>query len=104
GAPHGASGGARQECLSGNCVDRVCCNSPCAGPCASCLAVENGQEADGTCGDVVEGTDPENECAPSPAAWGLDGCCGHGRCRFATANATCTGARCVNAPGNTSAM
>jgi len=101
---NGASCGARQECLSGNCVDRVCCNSPCAGPCASCLAVENGQQADGTCGDVVEGTDPENECAPSPAACGLDGFCGHGRCRFATANATCTGARCVNAPGNTSAM
>jgi hypothetical protein len=91
------------ECLSGFCADGVCCDGACSGLCVSCLAVENGQQADGTCGDVVDGTDPENECAAGTTACGLDGLCGQGRCRFTPAGTVCTGATCVNAPGNAGA-
>jgi hypothetical protein len=100
---NGASCAADHECLSVHCADGVCCDSACTGRCVSCLAIENGQQADGSCGDVVDGTDPESECAADAAACGLDGFCGQGRCRLAPATTACAPAVCVNAPGNTSA-
>jgi hypothetical protein len=51
------------ECTSGNCVDGVCCNSPCAGLCQACTTAKKGSGANGTCGAVAPGTDPDNECA-----------------------------------------
>src|SRR5262249_19808681 len=83
------------ECLSGYCTDGVCCNNRCAGACMSCRASETGQEVDGTCGEVLDGTDPSNECSIDANPCGTDGVCGQGRCRLATAAIVCTTAECV---------
>ena len=100
---NGAACTAGHDCLSGNCVDGVCCDNACSGLCVSCRGTETGRQTDGTCADVVDGTDPENECTVGATACGLDGFCGQGRCRFAPATTTCAAAKCVNATGNTSA-
>jgi hypothetical protein len=63
------------QCLNGNCpaADGICCNAPCGGTCEACLATKTGG-ADGVCGQVTVGTDPDTECAP-------DVCNGAGSCR-----------------------
>ncbi len=47
-----------QECLSGNCVDGVCCNTACNSVCQRC----NIAGSVGTCTSIPAGTDPDNEC------------------------------------------
>jgi hypothetical protein len=57
--PQKADGGAcagGHECLSGFCVDGVCCDNACTGLCVSCRGIETGRQTDGTCADVVAGT------------------------------------------------
>ena len=63
------------ECQSGFCPpqDGMCCASACDSSCQSCALSKNGLQ-DGSCGDVVPGTDPDNEC-PDPAV-----CMGQGSC------------------------
>jgi hypothetical protein len=60
-------------CASGFCADGVCCNEACTGTCQACTAAEQGGGADGTCGPVAIGTDPNKQCA------GL-ACNGQGAC------------------------
>jgi MYXO-CTERM domain-containing protein len=68
-----------------NCVDGVCCDSACTGSCRSCLKNRTGLSADGTCGNTLDDTDPENECAIDvgyPASCKAPGTCdGQGACR-----------------------
>ncbi len=52
------------ECLSGFCVDGVCCDAACTGECEACTGALKGGGADGTCGAVSDGTDPDGDCAP----------------------------------------
>lgn len=82
------------ECLSGYCADGVCCNNPCNGTCVSCLAKDNGLQADGTCGNVKDGTDPATECAAGATTCGLDGMCGGGKCRSAPTTLSCGTVAC----------
>lgn len=63
------------DCLSGFCVDGVCCNIACAGTCQACTSAIAGQGINGTCGFILAGTDPENECA------GASSCDGAGMCQ-----------------------
>lgn len=78
---------ARDAACSGNanCVDGVCCDSACTGTCRSCLKNRTGLAADGTCGNTLDDTDPENECATGqgyPQSCGAPGFCnGAGACR-----------------------
>jgi hypothetical protein len=51
------------ECSSGNCTEGVCCDTPCANICTSCLGVNTGG-IDGQCGNVLAGTDPYGQCFP----------------------------------------
>jgi MYXO-CTERM domain-containing protein len=84
-----------------NCVDGVCCDSPCTGTCRSCLKNQTGLAADGTCGDILDDTDPANECAKDvgyPASCEAPGLCdGTGSCRVYAKNGvsakadTCSG-------------
>jgi hypothetical protein len=46
------------ECISGNCVDGVCCNTSCNSVCKRC----NLAGSVGTCTNIPAGTDPDNEC------------------------------------------
>ena len=83
------------QCLSGYCVDGVCCNTACTGACSSCLAAQTGLAANGTCGFVTNGTDPGNECASDGVACGRDGFCnGSGACRFTPSGTDCANATC----------
>lgn len=68
-----------------NCVDGVCCDSQCGGTCRSCLKNHTGLASDGLCGNILDDTDPGNECTmdvgypPSCEAPGT--CDGTGSCR-----------------------
>lgn len=86
-SPNGSQCSSGNTCLSGFCVDGVCCNSACTTTCMACSASKKGSGANGMCGSVAGGTDPDNECA-------LGNCDGSGACS-ASFGAT-TGAPCVN--------
>ena len=51
------------NCSSNICVDGVCCNLSCNGTCQACSEAKKGYDPDGTCGNIVISTDPDNECA-----------------------------------------
>jgi hypothetical protein len=79
----GAACTANVDCLGGNCVEGVCCNTACTGTCQSCLALNKVSGADGTCGAVKAGVDPRGSCTDdgSPACT-LNGMCdGAGACQ-----------------------
>jgi hypothetical protein len=70
----GDSCGNGSECLTGNCVDGVCCNAACGGPCEACSAAKTGG-ADGICGPIPAFANPDGECVSGQA------CDGHGTCK-----------------------
>src|SRR5262249_23511990 len=86
------------DCQSGVCMDGGCCDKPCAGLCAACTAAKKGQGADGVCGLIAAGTDPDSECVTQDAATcGNDGTCdGQGACRKYAAGTVCTPSSCLN--------
>ncbi len=45
-------------CAGGHCVDGVCCNTACDGPCVGCASLETL----GSCTPHGEGSDPEDDC------------------------------------------
>ncbi|MCC6648804.1 MAG: hypothetical protein IT374_24965 [Polyangiaceae bacterium] len=86
------------ECQSGQCVDGVCCNTPCAGACFSCNG-STGQPA-GTCAAVQTGLDPDGDCADSGTPCGADGMCnGAGACRGNKTPGTSCGASSCSGGG-----
>ena len=95
--PNGTACARDAECQTGQCVDGVCCDSPCGGDCRGCSAAVKGQGADGVCEPVVAGTDPDNNCpADPPDSCGADGLCdGTGQCRqFAPSTTSCGATTC----------
>jgi hypothetical protein len=78
------------ECASGFCVDGVCCSAACNAPCQACSAVKKGAGADGSCGSIVSGSDPDNECA------GAQVCNGLGACKLPNGQPCALGADCVS--------
>ncbi len=82
------------ECLSGICADAVCCNAICNGLCQACTAAKKGAGADGTCGSIIVGQDPDNECAMQAAATcGTTGACsGAGACQLYANGTACNDA------------
>ncbi|MCG3174536.1 MAG: hypothetical protein GMKNLPBB_02780 [Myxococcota bacterium] len=91
-SPNGATCTVATLCESGNCVEGVCCNTPCNGTCVSCLASKKGGQT-GTCGNIPSGQDPDNECAEQKAqTCGTTGVCdGAGGCAYHP-----NGTRCVD--------
>ena len=61
------------ECISGHCVDGVCCGTSCDNICEACIEAWTGT-VDGVCAEILAGTDPEDECM------GLSTCNGAGSC------------------------
>lgn len=99
--PAGSACAASSNCSSGVCLDNVCCAGACSG-CKACKATLTGQ-ADGTCADVLDGTDPHNTCNPSACAAGAEtgsvcvaGVCGGSvSCGFYACNGTACRATCT---------
>jgi hypothetical protein len=54
------------QCLSGFCVDEVCCNSACDGICDACSAIKNVDGTDGECGRVEPWKAPNDGCEAPP--------------------------------------
>jgi hypothetical protein len=75
------------ECASGNCADKVCCNTPCTESCHSCALAS----APGTCTPVPSGTDPRDNCAPEASTTcGRTGLCdGKGGCLLHPTGTAC---------------
>lgn len=66
---NGAACASDCECLSGSCVDDVCCQTACDGPCEVC-------SVGGACEPAAPGTDPRSACADEGAAsCGQNGTC-----------------------------
>jgi hypothetical protein len=79
------------ECDTGHCADGVCCDTACSGACRSCLAAKKGSGQDGTCGNIVAGSDPDDECpALVPSTCGTSGACnGAGACALYASGTAC---------------
>jgi len=104
----GGNGGlcnAATDCLSGFCVDGVCCETACAGLCNACARAKTGA-ADGLCRPVTAGSDPDNECAAeTQTSCGFDGMCdGAGACRKWIIGTTCGTAESCSGSTDTSAQ
>ncbi|MBX3184036.1 MAG: hypothetical protein KIT72_00815 [Polyangiaceae bacterium] len=84
------------ECESGHCVDGVCCDTACDGPCVACSAERVGGGVDGTCAPITAGADPDSECLDQgSASCGTSGACdGHGACQLYPAATVCSPSSC----------
>ncbi|HSN99892.1 MAG TPA: hypothetical protein VLS89_16460 [Candidatus Nanopelagicales bacterium] len=50
------------QCNSGFCVDGRCCDTACNGLCQACSMAKKVVGANGVCGPIAAGNDPDNEC------------------------------------------
>jgi hypothetical protein len=93
----GPAGQEGRECESGFCVDGVCCQSDCPGPCRYCAL----PESLGLCSLVPSGQDPRLACpddrqAPGGNPCGRDGTCdGTGACRLYAQGIECEAQGCT---------
>jgi hypothetical protein len=71
--PPGSACVKNADCMSGFCVDGVCCESECSDKCKACSNAKTGQ-ANGVCATALDGTNPGDRCME------LDVCVG-GTCR-----------------------
>jgi len=73
------------QCVSAACADGVCCDRACTGKCEACTGAKKGSGADGTCGPIANGTDPDKECTAQSCTAGVVTkafvCDGSGACR-----------------------
>jgi hypothetical protein len=94
----GQTCGAATECLSGFCVDGVCCGTACGELCYACKAIlKTTGTDDGTCGPAKDGTNPHGNCTTGTGGQcGQTGFCnGGGACKLQVTGTTCgTGAVC----------
>lgn len=77
---NGVACGDPGECLSGNCVDGLCCNTNCGGTCVSCNLAGLG----GICSLIPDNQDPDDECT------GAMVCSGSASCRLGNNGTACT--------------
>jgi hypothetical protein len=75
------------ECQSGFCVDGFCCNSDCTGTCQACSNAKKGAGPNGTCGNINNNQDPDNECAAGDCLTGS--CNGMGACGVQAMGTNC---------------
>jgi hypothetical protein len=87
------------ECASLHCVDGVCCGTACKELCLACSAAKKGGGADGDCGGIAAGSDPDSECpADMAGSCGRTGTCnGTGACALYDAGTPCGTPACATA-------
>jgi len=83
------------DCLSGFCADGVCCNETCSGICRACTAALKGSGNDGSCENIVVGTDPQSECFGGYCS-GAGACAMGGNGAACTANSQCASGNCAD--------
>jgi hypothetical protein len=89
------------QCQSGFCVDGVCCDTPCAGPCQACTSALKGLGTDGICENAAAGTNPHDSCpddtlAEPPNFCGRNGTCNeYGGCWLPDYGTSVAGTICV---------
>ena len=98
--PDGDACTTASSCVSENCVDGFCCDTPCTGLCQACAASEKQSGVDdGKCDSASAGTNPHHDAACVVAVastCGLDGACdGLGQCQYYEVGTAC-GAACAN--------
>jgi hypothetical protein len=104
--PNGAPCTMALQCQSGFCADGFCCDTACTGTCMACSLSKKQQGTNGTCGPILNGADPDNECVnQGSGSCGTDGFCdGAGACRkypggkFSTGTDESTGGTVDGAP------
>jgi len=85
-------------CMTGFCVDKVCCASGCTDLCHACAASLTGK-ADGVCAITNAGADPRGQC-PKDAVTSCHRtgvCDGAGACQLYAPGTTCAPPTCANA-------
>jgi hypothetical protein len=93
--PNGTSCTAANQCISGNCIDTVCCGSATCGTCQTC----NGTMP-GTCTPLAAGTlAPTGQCTASPPCGNTGTCNGASGCTQAATTVSCGAA--VSCTGTT---
>ncbi|MRG91258.1 hypothetical protein [Polyangium spumosum] len=85
----GVSCSANNDCLSGSCVDGVCCENACTGTCKACNVAENV----GKCVNVPGG---QTDNVPANACTGANQCDGSGNCRKVTGQGCGNNNECVS--------
>ena len=93
---NGEACAAGTECISGNCIDDVCCDSACGGACQHCALTG----LEGNCRWVPAGEDPDTECPGDPPCGSQ--CNGSGGCAFGTFGTTCGPCAQCDGSGNCS--
>jgi hypothetical protein len=93
------------QCASGFCVDGVCCDTACTGPCEACVKAL-GAAKDGTCGQHVVKATPDaggcdgmtsgDVCAGPPCTCDAQGICKGQLGAPCQTNAHCIGGYCVD--------
>jgi hypothetical protein len=87
---------ASTECYNGNCVDGVCCNSPCTTQCMACNALQTGG-ADGVCSNIIAKA-PDLSATTTcvlPMACDGAGVCKQATGQPCTMNSDCASALCL---------
>ncbi|MBI4701517.1 MAG: hypothetical protein HY744_10215 [Deltaproteobacteria bacterium] len=84
----------KDECLSGFCVDGVCCNNTCDGTCQACNL-----DSKGTCGPVPKGNEDPSASSPCKLTKACDGA---GKCLLKDGQSCSVGSQCLsgNCSGN----
>lgn len=74
---------AQSQCATGYRADGVCCNNECVGACRRCDGAHTDSPA-GTCGAILKGVDPEDECTQEElSSCGRTGVCdGDSACQY----------------------
>ncbi len=86
---------ADSECVSGECVDGVCCNVACDGACEACSSAKTGA-ASGTCAPVAIDTDPDNECGGAQVCNIMGMCVGGPNGLGCTLGTECGSTHCID--------
>jgi hypothetical protein len=90
----GQACGGGNECVSGSCVDGVCCNTACGALCQACSAAKKGGGLDGVCGTT--GANQTDTTGPQLCS-GTNSCDGTvGGCKKNVGQACAGNSQCVN--------